>query len=755
MKRWLKLSLLSGAFVAVMAFSALAVSIMPQQAAAQGAVGSGGSGGGSCSGVSNCPHTNNGFGWYRFGVNADGPDAFKNGSTWAQARQACINSGNDTVIAFIIMTPVGTPGTSWVYDYQSWNFWNYYGYRGNSGGNWLSFGAAQAYYNSLPAGVKAGYTWGNNVGWFCYDFSPDWNVSGYSRVYKGSSPSYNNAGTGTISGNVGETIYWYHRLRNTGPGNMNQQISYRIDRTGYGNGWNTIKSPSGSSSGNANTNFVNINASTGTRTQYTIQPSDAGRTLCQRIWYNPRSSTSNTAAAAAYTCVQVNYSYALTPTITGVSDGGSTEPDTTVSLDGVVTNGGPTASQPDIEWQITKTVYNPGTAIVNRPGGVNPNDPCGFFTGSNDCDPVANGIEAPGYGYPDTESYPATVNIDNLQVGTRVCFAMSIKPNSSTSGDWRHSQLYCLTVNKKPKVQVWGGDLIVGRGSVNNAAPASSEVRTSISNPNGGGYYGSWSEYGIIASGLVTNMASGSAYVGGASSGSICGLSYLTIPYKDDFTNSCNTASVGGYQHTRLSPDIPSRFPTDSATPDVPLAGNTATLSSMNGLYTSSVGSFSVQGGGDIGAGQSVIIRAEGSTVFITGDINYTSGSLNSIASIPQVVIIARNIIIADNVQNVDAWLVATGTGADGIVNTCAIGGTDYTTQPSELTCGSPLTINGAVSANHLVMRRTFGAGVGADSGIPAEIFNLRADAYIWASGYAQGTGRLPTVDSKELPPRF
>jgi hypothetical protein len=120
------------------------------------------------------------------------------------------------------------------------------------------------------------------------------------------------------------------------------------------------------------------------------------------------------------------------------------------------------------------------------------------------------------------------------------------------------------------------------------------------------------------------------------------------------------------------------------------------------------------------------------------------------------VVIIAKNIFIDQSVTHVDAWLVTTGTDADGSgrLNTCTNGAAEIT-QPNANMCTNPLLVDGPVSANHLILSRTAGAGTGAAAGSPAEIFNLRADAYIWASAYAPGTGRLPTATMQELPPRF
>src|SRR5690606_28527099 len=105
---------------------------------------------------------------------------------------------------------------------------------------------------------------------------------------------------------------------------------------------------------------------------------------------------------------------------------------------------------------------------------------------------------------------------------------------------------------------------------------------------------------------------------------------------------------------------------------------------------------------------------------------------------IPQVVIIANNILIDESVSRVDAWLVAAGTGANGIVNTCSASNLDNAS-PAQLEtrlhagrCDDRLTVNGPVIANRLLLRRTAGAGPGNQAGNPAEVFNFRPDAYLW-----------------------
>jgi len=167
-------------------------------------------------------------------------------------------------------------------------------------------------------------------------------------------------------------------------------------------------------------------------------------------------------------------------------------------------------------------------------------------------------------------------------------------------------------------------------------------------------------------------------------------------------------------------------------------------------------GTISLTSTGTVPKGKWVVINAPSATVRITQDIRYDTGVFSSPADIPQLVIIARNIIITDNVTNVDAWLVTKSTTAtDGIVNTCDAPGI---TEPVKLTagvCNAKLTVNGPVYASHLLLYRTGGTGnTAATAGDPAEVFNLRPDAYMWASALPGGNVAR-TVMTTELPPRF
>lgn len=458
-----------------------------------------------------------------------------------------------------------------------------------------------------------------------------------------------------------------------------------------------------------------------------------------------------------------NIDYNLKPTIS-VNPAAAAEPGTTVNVNSTVTNSGSTASTPDVQWQVNTFTVGPAPAGIPG-GGLSFSPPATVY--GNGAQLIASG----------TRSFPRGSLLVNVisqvladkPVGSRVCFGLSVMPYSASApGVWYHSVPACVTIAKKPKVQVLSGDLEVGRGSSTNPAPtAPSNINTSTTT-KGGLTYGSWAEYGILPTGTVTGMASAAGYARGTTATSMCSLSLLTFT-SGSSGGSCG-ATIGKFVQATIAPNVSARFPinvpSDVATPakpasPAPLPKTTLNIMSDNlsGQYQAPAGAtaLTITGGNNIPQGRWVVINAPNATVTITGNISYTPATLHSLADIPQVVIIAKNILIADNVTQIDSWLVAVGSGTEGRLNTCATGAAGVT-ETSSLTykdCAQPLVVNGPVITNHLIMRRTAGADAGADSGKPAETFNLRADAYLWATHYNLNTGRLATVATKELPPRF
>ncbi len=273
--------------------------------------------------------------------------------------------------------------------------------------------------------------------------------------------------------------------------------------------------------------------------------------------------------------------------------------------------------------------------------------------------------------------------------------------------------------------------------------------------------YGSWVEYGIFSVGIVRGTGSGSAFAGpkGLSNTALCDYSKLTFvntTTSNPRKNCSDSTTVGGYSTGRTIPNIAANFPiVTSGTNQTPTFDNNAAR--PQGLYTSAnnltIGSATTPK--VIAKGQWAVINAPNADVTIAGDILYDGGDLQSIGDIPQLVIIAKNIFINPNVKQVDAWLIAKGTAVgEGVLDTCRIN-PSYAYRLTNAECVEKLTVNGPVMAQHLWLRRTAGSGVDDASGDPAEVFNIRPDSYLWAFARASTTGRIESVYSNELPPRF
>ncbi len=423
----------------------------------------------------------------------------------------------------------------------------------------------------------------------------------------------------------------------------------------------------------------------------------------------------------------VNYN--VTPSVT--LDSSIVEPGATVTVNPKVHNDGPSVTSPT-QWQVSRFTLASGEAVPNSGGGTSPGAPCaGFFKLPPGCTVIASGSDIFNVG--DT-SLPNVANIiDDLPAGSQICYALSIQPYDLTSTDWRHSPPVCVKIGSKPKVQVWGGDVI----SRSNIITSTTVKNIAASNHT----FGSWGEYGIFSLGTNNGMASGAGLSGSGSLYAGQGAwSALTFANKGGIFGSYGPSSA-----------LPARSGVANyfmAKTSSPLASNTLSLSGKTGVLRYDGAADIVINPSNILKNNSVVIVAPNARVRIAGPITYVNGPFVKATEIPQVVIIASSIDIDGSVSNIDAWLVATNG-----INTCD--DVPLAAQLSINICNVPLTINGPVISTSLYLQRTGGSGAGAASGDPAERINLRADAYLWAKTQTGNDGTATTVFSYEAPPRF
>lgn len=441
--------------------------------------------------------------------------------------------------------------------------------------------------------------------------------------------------------------------------------------------------------------------------------------------------------------------YSLSPHVTDVSPS-QIESGAKMSVNTSVDAVGEVNSQPT-QWEITQMTVKPGKKAPHEDenGTISPEAPCQsnggapvgnyFASGDSVCKNIAKGTGIFNLGTPSPNLQPSVsgVDIGDLPVGTRLCFALSVQPRANDDAQWAHSKPICTVVGKKPKVQIWGGDVAV-RGSV--------ETSTSVKTISGVvKTFGSWVEYGVFSVGLNSRFASGSG-LNDQTDNKQTAWSKLTFANKDE----AGAAVFGRYALAgsfRPLPGVASFFATVQnktaiGSPSVDISG--MTFATGDAIQVHTAGNLIITGG-SIPAGRSVVIMASG-TVTIDGNIIYTDAALSKLQDIPQVVIIAKAINIKDSVTRVDSWLVA-----DETINTCY-------NFPGNLTsgkCASKLEVNGPVVAGKLILNRTAGSETGAASGDPGERFNLRPDSHLWAFLQSRGANKAQTVYSVELPPRF
>lgn len=333
------------------------------------------------------------------------------------------------------------------------------------------------------------------------------------------------------------------------------------------------------------------------------------------------------------------------------------------------------------------------------------------------------------YGTPKTSTYLAT----DADVGKVICEYITWTPRSSSDANGGATTPVCVRVVGTAQVQVWGNDLRVGgRLAADPTDTSNAKIQAAglVRNDSEGRYYGSWAEYGILAPGAVTGVASGSGLNGTTSN---LPSQWSKLTFANAATDPRCATGTGCFAH---GTDM-------GALPDVATAVTNGAFDGVSESPAGTIGTTTDYTGAHIW-------RSSG-TIAITGNITADPGPYANERNIPQRIIIADRINIQPNVTRIDAWLIATGT--NGVINTCA---NVADAQLRLSTCNERLVINGPVIAKSLLMRRTAGADtVPSATSAPAERFNLSASTYLWAYDRSQRTGSLRTTYVREVGVRY
>ena len=630
--------------------------------------------------------------------------------------------------------------------------------------------------------------------------APSWLVTGSSWVTKYYNSNHTNYGTGwvkspgTVEAKPGDTIDWWHSLL-VHDADMNEAIRNGIQQDVYNleTGESLAKSPNPDDNGawrfsgdfkgkksddwkawawyrdyNAydyNNTWLETIYGKSTVEQvrgkvdkfmYTrkIKHDDVGKKICQRVYWSKSSpSYSGGYLYSDYACVAVPHKYNLTPTLSvdqKTIDAGENK---VAGINARFGHDGSTTKTKNndkhyavVKYKVPKgqnLVLPAKEGIVARSG----NWPCEAIkkiNGSVDCQGDLVKTKHTGelqlnQSVTMLNSHTDDVSSSNLQFGDKICYVAMVSAYNQNANQYtfKTSQAQCVTVDKTPKVQVWGGDIKTDKDVITN--------KTSSANQN---VYGSWGEYGIIANGKAYSAS------GAGLSSSFNGRSGVT-PRDSNKLTFANIPKFGNFSSTSSVPDnftLPSVGGTRGN-----ISGNVDVNSLASGEYNA--GNVTLTGS-KLSVGKSIVIKSSG-VVRISGDLLYTD--TNDVRQLPQLIIYAKNIIIEPSVGEVNAWLI---TQKDGYVSTCGvvISFGDWLSGVSESSCGKKqLKVNGPIKTGRLFLRRTYGGKHASSAkndpnmhpGTPAEIINLRADTYIWAYNNYRNTGAISTMNIRELPPRY
>ena len=696
-------------FVATLGLAGVILAVgLPQKAYADGGVGAGGSGScsSSCSGGGH--YTRNGWGWVIYQVSGPGPtDGFRNGTSWASAKATCERAGATTMYANIVLNS-SSPGTGMVYDYQSsWASFQGHFATGTRVDNnparatAISTATAQNAFNNLPSyGVNtSGYTFGSNVGWFCYDYTPPPSPptctlsASPNAIIEGNSTTISwtsqNASSMTVTGN-GNTWTGTSGSKSDRP---TSTVTYRGSVSG---------------SGGSATCSVTVTVTPKPRCTISASPSSyvAGGSNTTRITWSSTnatgmtvkrgSTTISTALNGSYTDSQSSSS-TYTGTVTGPGGSGSCSTNVVVYAAPSCT-GSPAIAAVDAQVTFTASQGDP-----NKP-----------YTWSS------------GYvGNPYVTSY-----------GTPGQYTVSVTNGGVTTS-------CSVTVVNEPYHRVFGGDTLAGVGfaATDTTCPASSvsngKRQLGFVRQVGGNYTGGGNSHANIATGAIVEFVSGMLEPGPSNP-----RTFAFSNTSGAFGGNLNVSNLATACAANYYNQLPGGATTLSSPANVP---------ATDGDYTYN-GNFNLTGG-TVPAGKRVTLYVNGD-VFISGNITYANSNAYSPnpTQIPSFKLVVQgNIYVSATVTELNGIYIAQPNGASGgTFYTCGFdrGGNNFTGPSSSggnpatssefvnQCAAQPLSVYGAVVAKTVQLHRSRGTLPNATEGFPsnaAEKFIYTPD--VWFNG--------------------
>ncbi|MBQ8992376.1 hypothetical protein IJ090_03025 [Candidatus Saccharibacteria bacterium] len=413
-----------------------------------------------------------------------------------------------------------------------------------------------------------------------------------------------------------------------------------------------------------------------------------------------------------------------------------------------------------------------------------------------EADEIPLGTAAVSSGFSKTKT--VSITVPDVKAGYKFCVAAGI--NFSDSGAvsanqyrWHISGASCATIAKKPNFQVWNGGMYAPEGVVTSTTNKTANAGNGSVGETSGRLFGSWAEYYVVADSKVAGFASGAGIgygvnmntVGaGASNNNYCQSARLTIGNFQCLTDG--SAGEYGGQNIATSDyidELKTKYRVGAE--GVEYYEGDISLSKISGVSGTRV----IRSGGTVYIGGDICVFGDPTDTGCTdsgsaenylglgADLNKT---YNSAIDVPQVLIMAKNIVIDPNVTQIDAWLI---TEDGGTISTCGASATVGTSAE----CWKTLKVNGPVYTSKLNLTRTGGAwpGLWGDMGnpnepaslyygggsreknkawrdltcdgsvTPAEIFDLHPATMVWSFYQATTLSRAYVTSMKEYAPRY
>ena len=679
----------------------------------------------------------------------------------------------------------------------------------------------------------------------CYHVPYNWHIN-LTTTATSSSPSSGSAITNSPNNRKpGDTITFTHRAQQMGPTKTNAQVDFSLSHPTTAAGsvsWTATSTNNNIANFASGRNPDSSAVTVRTETRFITQ-NDVGTTLCSQVTANPGGGGTFSSAARSSTpaCVYIPYDYELTPD-TSISasggDGGNIGYDEPTFFEGKINKfSGPTKSK-TIDWQAftfvisssnrtvpdakprsgyTAGISNSHIQTVYGLTGVSSYTKIGERSNKMNCathNTTSVFFPSPKRTTGDSEHANDTLVcktadlvsvVNSLNLGDRLCFAMYIQPSWATpasqdpSNYRSYSKPSCLTVSKSPSLNLRGADSKSGATKFGQTTlPTDAKYQGGFIGKNSANpLRGSWSQYGLLSNGAVTNFGS-TGYTLDTNRDRACKLIFAnTANGGSNCSNSSDVSNFGKLAVENRTITLPKVA--ELKTAELSSAANAATAltgTNVNGRIVRNLNGLS----GTYYVTQDLIITATalaknqhltlvmptnvGRSIFIAGNIT-APDTYADLEEIPSLTIIANNIYVLGyggtlsggnfNLNSVPVSNIFGTYIARDRFNTCtsqhrfnpdtwagaglALAGIGSSSPHSngDGICKNQLTVTGAIiSKNRPNFTRTFGSGRD-DVAVSSEIVTYTPANYLtpYALGHNGNNNDWNISDLKQPPARL